>query len=154
MVSRYPSDDINKFLWMVRIGGGVFPEIKERDYLGADGSYRIDDKAGKVAPLPSPPLCPTLTPPSCSAFHGVVHVASPMVKRTRQMSAASSARSRHTLLPSHQIKLKKLCRYTFDSKVFFLSLFFCFCVFPPLFFSNESIVFIERGGACSDIREC
>ena len=22
---RYPSDDINKFLWMVRIGGGVFP---------------------------------------------------------------------------------------------------------------------------------
>ncbi len=29
----YPSDDINKFLWMVRIGGGVFPEIKENDYL-------------------------------------------------------------------------------------------------------------------------
>ncbi len=21
----YPSDDINKFLWMVRIGGGVYP---------------------------------------------------------------------------------------------------------------------------------
>lgn len=40
---------------MVRIGGGVFPEIKERDYLGADGSYRIDDKAGKVLPLPPPP---------------------------------------------------------------------------------------------------
>ncbi|KAL2500896.1 Dolichyl-diphosphooligosaccharide--protein glycosyltransferase subunit STT3A [Forsythia ovata] len=30
----YPSDDINKFLWMVRIGGGVFPHIKEPDYLG------------------------------------------------------------------------------------------------------------------------
>ncbi|CBI25138.3 unnamed protein product, partial [Vitis vinifera] len=29
----YPSDDINKFLWMVRIGGGVFPHIKEPDYL-------------------------------------------------------------------------------------------------------------------------
>ena len=29
----YPSDDINKFLWMVRIGGGVFPRIKEPDYL-------------------------------------------------------------------------------------------------------------------------
>jgi hypothetical protein len=27
------SDDINKFLWMVRIGGGVFPVIKESDYL-------------------------------------------------------------------------------------------------------------------------
>ncbi|CBI40664.3 unnamed protein product, partial [Vitis vinifera] len=29
----YPSDDINKFLWMVCIGGGVFPHIKEPDYL-------------------------------------------------------------------------------------------------------------------------
>ena len=29
----YSSDDINKFLWMVRIGGGVFPEIREKDYL-------------------------------------------------------------------------------------------------------------------------
>ena len=45
--NRYPSDDINKFLWMVRIGGGVFPEIKERDYLG-QGSYRVDSQAGKV----------------------------------------------------------------------------------------------------------
>lgn len=35
----YPSDDINKFLWMVRIGGGVFPEIKEPHYLGADGGH-------------------------------------------------------------------------------------------------------------------
>ena len=43
----YPSDDINKFLWMVRIGGGVFPDIKEPDYLGERG-YTIDDKAGKV----------------------------------------------------------------------------------------------------------
>ncbi|KAK9810592.1 hypothetical protein WJX73_002972 [Symbiochloris irregularis] len=43
----YPSDDINKFLWMVRIGGGVFPEIKERDYLG-QGNYRVDAGAGKA----------------------------------------------------------------------------------------------------------
>ncbi|BBN19830.1 dolichyl-diphosphooligosaccharide---protein glycosyltransferase [Marchantia polymorpha subsp. ruderalis] len=40
----YPSDDINKFLWMVRIGGGVFPHIKEPDYL-RDGQYRIDGQA-------------------------------------------------------------------------------------------------------------
>ncbi|KAK6774442.1 hypothetical protein RDI58_029681 [Solanum bulbocastanum] len=40
----YPSDDINKFLWMVRIGGGVFPHIKEPDYL-RDGQYRIDSMA-------------------------------------------------------------------------------------------------------------
>ncbi len=34
----YPSDDINKFLWMVRIGGGVFPDIKESNYLSSDGA--------------------------------------------------------------------------------------------------------------------
>ena len=44
----YPSDDINKFLWMVRIGGGVFPEIKEKDYLG-NGNYRVDAEAGKAS---------------------------------------------------------------------------------------------------------
>ena len=48
-MGRYPSDDINKFLWMVRIGGGVFPEIKEKDYLG-NGNYRVDADAGKVGP--------------------------------------------------------------------------------------------------------
>ena len=29
----YSSDDINKFLWMVRIGGGVFPDVKEDSFL-------------------------------------------------------------------------------------------------------------------------
>ena len=36
------SDDINKFLWMVRIGGGVFPEkIQEPNYFsqGQVGCY-------------------------------------------------------------------------------------------------------------------
>lgn len=33
-LSGYSSDDINKFLWMVRIGGGVYPEhIQEKNYL-------------------------------------------------------------------------------------------------------------------------
>jgi len=40
-VAGYSSDDINKFLWMVRIGGGVFPVIQEADYF-ADGQYRMD----------------------------------------------------------------------------------------------------------------
>ncbi|GMH40934.1 hypothetical protein BSKO_08838 [Bryopsis sp. KO-2023] len=44
----YPSDDINKFLWMVRIGGGVFPEIKEKDYLSSAGQYKIDATAGQA----------------------------------------------------------------------------------------------------------
>lgn len=47
----YPSDDINKFLWMVRIGGGEFPEIKEKDYMGSDGQYKVDSTMSKVCPL-------------------------------------------------------------------------------------------------------
>lgn len=43
-VTGYSSDDINKFLWMVRIGGGVFPVIKEADYL-VNGEYRVDKGA-------------------------------------------------------------------------------------------------------------
>ncbi|KAJ3669545.1 hypothetical protein LUZ60_011495 [Juncus effusus] len=43
-VSGYSSDDINKFLWMVRIGGGVFPVIKEPDYL-VNGEFRVDKGA-------------------------------------------------------------------------------------------------------------
>ena len=37
----YSGDDINKFLWMVRIGGGVFPHIKEPDYFSG-GQFRVD----------------------------------------------------------------------------------------------------------------
>ncbi|KAI8469243.1 MAG: Oligosaccharyl transferase STT3 subunit-domain-containing protein [Monoraphidium minutum] len=44
----YSSDDINKFLWMVRIGGGVYPEIKEKDYLSANGDYRIDAEGNPI----------------------------------------------------------------------------------------------------------
>ena len=35
---------------MVRIGGGVFPEIKEKDYIG-EGAYRVDNKVTKVRRL-------------------------------------------------------------------------------------------------------
>ncbi|KAL9085370.1 MAG: hypothetical protein Q9165_007661 [Trypethelium subeluteriae] len=42
----YSGDDINKFLWMVRIAEGVWPdEVKERDYFTARGEYRVDDEA-------------------------------------------------------------------------------------------------------------
>jgi len=44
----YASDDINKFLWMVRISGGLFPEIREADYLTPEGQYRIDSAASKT----------------------------------------------------------------------------------------------------------
>jgi len=42
----YPSDDMNKFLWMVRIGGST-PQgahIKEMDYYDEHLQFRVDDK--------------------------------------------------------------------------------------------------------------
>ena len=42
----YSGDDINKFLWMVRIAEGIWPdEIKERNYFTPRGEYKIDDEA-------------------------------------------------------------------------------------------------------------
>ncbi|SCU84606.1 LAFA_0D10902g1_1 [Lachancea sp. 'fantastica'] len=42
----FSGDDINKFLWMVRISEGIWPdEIKEREYFTASGEYRMDEAA-------------------------------------------------------------------------------------------------------------
>ncbi|KAF8159272.1 oligosaccharyl transferase STT3 subunit [Crassisporium funariophilum] len=42
----YSGDDINKFLWMVRIAQGVWPdEIQEPSYFTPQGEYRVDDRA-------------------------------------------------------------------------------------------------------------
>ncbi|KAL7409442.1 putative oligosaccharyltransferase [Mrakia frigida] len=42
----YSGDDINKFLWMVRIAQGVWPEeIQERDYFTSRGEYKVDKDA-------------------------------------------------------------------------------------------------------------
>lgn len=42
----YSGDDINKFLWMVRIAEGIWPdEVRERDYFTARGEYKVDDDA-------------------------------------------------------------------------------------------------------------
>jgi hypothetical protein len=42
----YSGDDINKFLWMVRIAQGVWPdEIQEPNYFTSQGEYRVDDQA-------------------------------------------------------------------------------------------------------------
>ncbi|KAK5020670.1 oligosaccharyl transferase stt3 subunit [Cryomyces antarcticus] len=42
----YSGDDINKFLWMVRIAAGIWPdEVKERDFFTPRGEYRVDDEA-------------------------------------------------------------------------------------------------------------
>ncbi|XP_028967977.1 dolichyl-diphosphooligosaccharide--protein glycosyltransferase subunit STT3B [Galendromus occidentalis] len=42
-VIGYSGDDINKFLWMVRIAGGEHPQdIRESDYFNAKGEFRVD----------------------------------------------------------------------------------------------------------------
>ncbi|KAF2716573.1 glycosyltransferase family 66 protein [Polychaeton citri CBS 116435] len=42
----YSGDDINKFLWMVRIAEGIWPdEVKERDFFTSRGEYAVDDRA-------------------------------------------------------------------------------------------------------------
>ncbi|ORZ40685.1 Oligosaccharyl transferase STT3 subunit-domain-containing protein [Catenaria anguillulae PL171] len=42
----YSGDDINKFLWMIRIGEGVFPDhISEGKFFTPRGEYRVDDQA-------------------------------------------------------------------------------------------------------------
>lgn len=39
----YSGDDINKFLWMVRIAEGIWPdEVKERRFFTERGEYRVD----------------------------------------------------------------------------------------------------------------
>ncbi|KAI8996873.1 Oligosaccharyl transferase STT3 subunit-domain-containing protein [Pilobolus umbonatus] len=45
----YSGDDINKFLWMVRIAQGIWPDkIKEQNYFTPSGEYRVDDQASQA----------------------------------------------------------------------------------------------------------
>lgn len=44
----YSSDDINKFLWMVRIGGGVYPEIVEKDYFDEQGRFSVERDGSEI----------------------------------------------------------------------------------------------------------
>jgi dolichyl-diphosphooligosaccharide--protein glycosyltransferase len=45
--SGYSSDDINKFLWMVRIAGSVDPSVIETDYFSKQGRYTVGKDASK-----------------------------------------------------------------------------------------------------------
>ena len=59
-LTGYGSDDINKFLWMVRIGGGVDDTIREEQYFSKAGDFRVDQEVGHTQNLYLPP---TLTLP-------------------------------------------------------------------------------------------
>lgn len=49
-LTGYSSDDINKFLWMVRIGGSTDrgAHIKETDYYSSAGEFRVDKEGSKT----------------------------------------------------------------------------------------------------------
>jgi dolichyl-diphosphooligosaccharide--protein glycosyltransferase len=47
-LTGYASDDINKFLWMVRIAGSTDPNIKEPDYFTPNGEFRVDAEGSPV----------------------------------------------------------------------------------------------------------
>jgi dolichyl-diphosphooligosaccharide--protein glycosyltransferase len=45
--SAYSGDDINKFIWIIRITAGYYPKVKEESFL-ARGVYRIDSGASET----------------------------------------------------------------------------------------------------------
>ncbi|KAG5683549.1 hypothetical protein PVAND_012823 [Polypedilum vanderplanki] len=49
-LTGYSSDDINKFLWMVRIGGSTDrgSHIKEQDYYSSNGDFRVDKEGSQT----------------------------------------------------------------------------------------------------------
>lgn len=49
-LTGYSSDDINKFLWMVRIGGSTDrgAHINERDYYAPSGEFRVDKEGSST----------------------------------------------------------------------------------------------------------
>jgi dolichyl-diphosphooligosaccharide--protein glycosyltransferase len=47
-LTGYASDDINKFLWMVRIAGSTDPNVREPDYFTRNGEFRVDAEGSPV----------------------------------------------------------------------------------------------------------
>jgi dolichyl-diphosphooligosaccharide--protein glycosyltransferase len=47
-LTGYASDDINKFLWMVRIAGSTDKNVKEEEYFSKKGEYRIDSEGSPL----------------------------------------------------------------------------------------------------------
>ena len=43
-LSYYSGDDVSKFIWMIRIAQGVYPEVVESNFF-ANGQYRVDTQA-------------------------------------------------------------------------------------------------------------
>ena len=44
-IAGFSGDDLNKFLWMIRISQGVFPDhVSEQSFYNAKGEYRMDEE--------------------------------------------------------------------------------------------------------------
>lgn len=41
-LANFSGDDISKFIWMIRIAAGVFPQVKENNFLDR-GSYTVGE---------------------------------------------------------------------------------------------------------------
>jgi dolichyl-diphosphooligosaccharide---protein glycosyltransferase len=84
-VVGYSSDDINKFLWMVRIASSVDGTVSERDYLSAGGGYTVGETAGAA-------LRKSLMYRLCYyRFDEVVQGGQAGLDRVRQLSMAGEA---------------------------------------------------------------
>ena len=46
-LANFSGDDISKFLWMIRIAAGVYPQVKENSFY-SEGRYRTDEKASET----------------------------------------------------------------------------------------------------------
>lgn len=67
----YSGDDINKFLWMIRIGEGVYPDdISERNFFTDKGEYKVDDQATKT--MRDSIMCKCSTQSNCGHRQDVV----------------------------------------------------------------------------------
>jgi len=47
-LTNFSGDDISKFMWMIRIAAGVYPEVKEDAFYNDAGSYKVDKSASKT----------------------------------------------------------------------------------------------------------
>jgi len=47
-LTGFSSDDVNKFLWMLRITGAEYPSIREADYLTASGQFHVNKRAPRA----------------------------------------------------------------------------------------------------------
>ncbi|KAI9216243.1 oligosaccharyltransferase subunit Stt3 [Blastocladiella britannica] len=91
-VLGYSGDDINKFLWMIRIGEGVYPDkVSERKFFTDRGEYRVDDAA--------PPAMRNslLYKTSYYRFHDIYGKGNPAYDRVRGTQIATKPIKLHTL---------------------------------------------------------